>query len=578
MEVAPIYVLYGSETGTAEELSERLYRKLNRLGYRVLTLPMDEFDTQKLIEPLLCVFICSTTGQGEMPLNMRKFWKFLLRKRLPMDLLDDMQYAVFGCGDTSYARYNWASKKLDSRLRQLGAQSFCPRGEGDEQHAQGVEGGFAYWCTHLCSALATVKTPSQPALRDSDIIPPSFSIIRFDSSHELSKEPLHTRGMIPSTLQQNKRITADNHWQDVRKVVLSIPKSVSWKPGDIAVLYSWNDDESVHKFLRCLKWDSFADHSVLITSNIQERKIPWLPNPLTVFNLVKYVISIHSVPNRTFFEYAAQFTDDDLHKERLLEFASLEGLDDYYDYVTRPRRTLIETLQEFHSVHIPFEYALDALPIIRGRQYSIANRCDQSEGKLELLIALVKYQTILKEPRQGICSRWLVNLHQGLPFHIDILPGFLSLPYTSERPLIAVGPGTGVAPLRCLIQERINLNLKNNALFFGCRRESMDYLLREDWESLKNAGDLQVYCAFSRDQEKKVYVQHKIQEQEEIIYHSLREKGGMVCICGSSGSMPNAVRDAIAGIISKYSGESISEGYEFLKKLEKERRFFQETW
>ncbi|CAB36512.3 CIA machinery NADPH-dependent diflavin oxidoreductase Tah18 [Schizosaccharomyces pombe] len=584
MKNSHIYILYGSETGTAEGLAESLFRSLTRMGYDVLVNSMDDFNLENLLRPLQCVFICSTTGQGEMPLNMRKFWRFLLRKKLPNTFLNDMQYAVFGCGDTSYTRFNWASKKLDSRLRQLGAQSFSSRGEGDEQHPDGVEGVFAYWCNHLYSQLAAIKTPSRPAFGEFDLLPPSFQIIIDESlgckvkGFEDNNIVRHSRGKIEATLVHNKRISNIKHWQDVRHLAFKIPNFERWKPGDVAVLYPWNDDMSVNSFIECMGWESIKYSPLIISSNVAERKLPWFPNILNVFNLVKYVLSIHSVPSRTFFEMASHFSNNKMHKERLQEFSSYKNIDDYYDYTTRPRRTVLETLQEFKSVQIPIEYALDAFPVIRGRQYSIANRCDNSTGILELAVALVKYQTILKSPRQGICSRWICDLHENTSFNIDILPGFLNLSYQSNKPLIMVGPGTGVAPLRALIQERIYNGLKENLLFFGCRNKSMDFLFEKDWEKYTEEGTLKLFCAFSRDQEKKKYVQHSIQENGELVYNLLNEKDGMFFVSGSSGKMPSSVKDAIAGIVSKYSGCSISDGYSFVTSLEKKNRYYQETW
>jgi sulfite reductase alpha subunit-like flavoprotein len=90
-----------------------------------------------LIEEPLVIFVCSTTGQGVEPRNMTKLWKTLLRADLPEDLFDGMDFAVFGLGDSSYARYNWAAKKLQRRLQSLGAREIWERGDADDQHYLG---------------------------------------------------------------------------------------------------------------------------------------------------------------------------------------------------------------------------------------------------------------------------------------------------------------------------------------------------------------------------------------------------------------------------------------------------------
>lgn len=85
----------------------------------------------------LVVFVVSTTGQGEVPKNGRKFWKGLLRRQLPPGCLAAVQFTTFGLGDSSYSKFNWAARKLHKRLEQLGACEFYPRGEADERHDDG---------------------------------------------------------------------------------------------------------------------------------------------------------------------------------------------------------------------------------------------------------------------------------------------------------------------------------------------------------------------------------------------------------------------------------------------------------
>jgi sulfite reductase alpha subunit-like flavoprotein len=99
-----VLILFGSETGCAEEVAQRIARESQRRHYSVRIQAMDEYDRAQLVQEPLVIFVCSTTGQGEEPSNMKQFWKFLLRKSLPPDALSDLQYAVFGLGDSSYAR------------------------------------------------------------------------------------------------------------------------------------------------------------------------------------------------------------------------------------------------------------------------------------------------------------------------------------------------------------------------------------------------------------------------------------------------------------------------------------------
>ncbi|EEB05946.2 NADPH-dependent diflavin oxidoreductase [Schizosaccharomyces japonicus yFS275] len=587
-----ILVLYGSETGTAQDLAESLWRELTRNGYDVAVECLDDLDLKRIISRVLCIFICSTTGQGEVPRNMKTFWRFLLRKRLPSDFLDCMQYAVFGCGDSSYARFNWTAKKLDRRLQQLGANRICLRGEGDEQHELGVPGLFAYWLTHLNAAIARYRTPNRPALTKDALLEPVFDI-RFLSpsvdESDLADLSLTKDHLSPSTfkctervnyaiVEENNRMTAPDHWQDVRHVKLRLPASVSWSAGDIAVLYPCNDDTSVIWFLKRMGWYKFAAEPITVQTKPNGKPLGWLPSPLTPYTLVKYMLSLHSMPSRAFFEYAAHFADNDLHRERLAEFADNAHIEEYYNYVTRPRRTLIETLQEFDSLRVPFHYALDVFPLMKGRQYSIASACHPEDNTLELAIALVRFKTRMHGDREGVCSRWLKDVKPGTELSIDILKAASKLDINSPSPFVMIGPGTGVAPMRLLVQHRVSNGLTNNVLVFGCRNKEKDFLFQKEWEAYSAQKQLELYCAFSRDQDKKHYVQNVIREHGERFFDLIYNQKAIVCVCGSSGKMPTAVREAIATIVSKYLDGKYSTGNDYLLTMEKEKRFYQETW
>lgn len=150
-------ILYGSQTGTAQDLAERLYRESKMFHFVGPVLAMDNFDVSQLINEQLVLFVCSTTGQGEEPDNMKMFWKFLLRKSLPADSLRSMRFAVLGLGDSGYAKFNFVAKRLNRRLLQLGGQQLIPAGLCDDQHDMGSSGVSMPWIADLWSALLEVS-------------------------------------------------------------------------------------------------------------------------------------------------------------------------------------------------------------------------------------------------------------------------------------------------------------------------------------------------------------------------------------------------------------------------------------
>lgn len=164
-----------------------------------------------------------------------------------------------------------------------------------------------------------------------------------------------------------------------------------------------------------------------------------------------------------------------------------------------------------------------------------------------------------------------------------------SLPSPPQSlPLILVGPGTGCAPFRGFVEER-ELQRKSGPtapvlFFFGCRNEKHDFLYKTFWEShSKSQGILSedmgggFYVAFSRDQPKKVYVQHKMREQSTRIWNLLSE-GAAIYVAGSSDKMPADVFSTFEEIICKENGVSSEASVRWLRALEKAGKYHVEAW
>lgn len=124
-----LVILYGSQTGTAQEISENIWRQSRCRNLKGPVKSMDEYKIEGLVREQFVVFVCSTTGVGEEPDNMKTFWKFLLRKSLPGNSLCNLKFAVLGLGDSSYVKFNFVAKKLHKRLLQLGATCLQDVGE-----------------------------------------------------------------------------------------------------------------------------------------------------------------------------------------------------------------------------------------------------------------------------------------------------------------------------------------------------------------------------------------------------------------------------------------------------------------
>ncbi|KAG4306177.1 hypothetical protein PORY_000165 [Pneumocystis oryctolagi] len=373
-------------------------------------------------------------------------------------------------------------------------------------------------------------------------------------------------------------MTARDHWQDVRHVVLDLQDlSIECCPGDHVVLYPCNPANDVEVLLECVGWSGIADMPLSIFSR-RAGENALVSSGVTLRFLFTNVLDFLSVPHRSFFEFLVHFTDDENFVEKIRYFCTADGQEDLYNYVNRPRRTMLEVIQDFSPLNIPLDYIFDVFPVMRGRKFSIANSLKVNPGQIHLCIAIVKYKTVLKKFRYGVCTRWISTLSEGTEIKIGFSSGTLKKIESCSTPVVMVGPGTGVSPLRSLIQERIFEGCKNNVLFFGCRSEYKDFLFKDEWIEYCNNGNLTLFTAFSRDQDEKRYVQHVIEEKSEILYDYLYNQKGVFYLSGNSRLMPEAVKQSILNVLMKEGNFTVEQSNAYFLQMKKEGRYLQETW
>ena len=424
----------------------------------------------------------------------------------------------------------------------------------------------------------------------------------------------HDQQYLHVTLKENKRLTPETHWQDVRQLEFGSSSNSSYSPGDVLTIFPKNQSGDVDKLLSLMEWTAVADEELTFVrnsaSNAHESYLPppidfrHTPTPMTLRSILTNNLDLTAIPKRSLFSLIAHFTKDQMQKERLLDFTKPEYIDELYDYTSRPRRSILEVLQEFDTVKIPWQWAAKVLPELRGRQFSIASggqlKADpHGHSRFELLVAIVRYKTVIKKIREGVCTRYLAALDPGSSLDVLLQKGSLGVTRVqAARPLVMIGPGTGIAPIRSLIWERLQwgaelsrpphalsngdtaneLHIGEMALFFGCRNKEADYFYQYEWEEMQSHLPLRVFTAFSRDQKQKIYVQDLIKEQSGLVYRLLHESLGMVYVCGSSGQMPKAVRSALIQVFLEHGDMQQEDAEAYLLAMEKEGRYRQETW
>jgi len=634
-------VLYGTETGTSQDLAEEIGRCLERLFFDSQVVELDTVSYRSLPLFDIAVFVVSTTGQGDFPANARKFWTSLLRKKLSATTLSGIDYAVVGLGDSSYPQFNFAARKLDKRLKQLGARPLLDACEADEQGDEGTDGAFLSWLPTFRNTLLArfplphglEPIPKEALLPSKRRLAPAPAVGQSSpnaqpSPNAQSQSTVTSSDSFSVVLEQNKRVTPREHWQDVRFLSLRTSRPIDYMPGDALAISPRNMPEDVATLIMLMNWEEMADVPLILGSTrkaCRASKDLSPPNPfpheeMTVRKLLTEYLDINAIPRRSFFAAIAHYTSDAMHKERLLEFTDPQYLDEYYDYATRPRRSILEILQEFDTVKIPWEEATNVFPTLRPRQFSIASggALKHADGstRFELLVAIVKYRTIIRRIREGVCTKYLAQLPVGTTLQVSLKTEgrFSTAADLAGKSHILIGAGTGIAPLRALIHEKAwgPPSGADTVLIFGCRNEKADYFFHDEWSLLSGTSTsgngpclpLRVITAFSRDQRAKMYVQDRVREHGELLWRLLRHDEATVIVCGASGQMPKAVRQALVDVLvtrgtttrtergdrtgregttdkegeSEEHIETDQDAERYLARLEKVGRYKQETW
>ncbi|KAK9386900.1 hypothetical protein V1515DRAFT_603337 [Lipomyces mesembrius] len=604
----PVAIVYFSETGTAQSLADHLRKQLLRLHFQALVL--DAEDVERVMTVLfagghdehrpIVVLMCATTGNGEIPRRARRLWKLLLRRKLTSATCAGLLFTSFGLGDTAYARFNWAAKKVHKRILQLGGQELCTRGEGDDSASGGIEGGYATWEPILLSSLLDLYplTDGLERIPDDILLPPELEVRILESSEsKVSPGTLLESRVTPATrlgtVTVNDRITPPTHFQDTRQFKFAFEENHTESqhviPGATVLIYAQNDPEAVSALISSQGWDHIADHLISVPTAVQK----WATtNPLTLKSLLTYHLDLNAVPRAAFFETLSYFSrGNEQQAEKLKEFADAtneEYTQDRYDYADRPRRSALECLLEFESVKIPVAYILEVFGTLRPRQFSIAG---WSNGQIELLITVVKYKTILRRIRHGVCTKYISGLKPGDKFLYEIAQP-QSKPPPMDKPVVLIGPGTGVAPLRALLIERFKRGIDMpSMLVFGSRSRIADFYYEDEWKAATLAQEqidengimtlsgpkCTIVACFSRDGNSTRYVQQVLKRDDiaREVGRLLAHEGGYVWVCGSKGNMPRAVRSAIEEAIETVIG---SNGGNAVAEMDKLGRYLEETW
>lgn len=545
-----VTVLYGSQTGNSKKVAQLAADQVRGRGWEATVADLNDYPVKNLKDEKIVLLAVSTQGEGEPPAAAEEFYKWLNGPRAPK--LAGLQFSVCALGDKSYQYFCQTGKDFDARLEALGATRLTDRADCDVDYEATAEA----WVHAILEkvetfANATVKIPAAVVNGNgsgvllADPAPVHTSVFNRKNPFEapiLEKIPLNGRGSTKET------------WH----LELSLEGSgLHYQPGDALGVYASNSVALVQEVL----YLAMLNGSKVVT--FEGKTAPFR-------DILKNEVELTVITRDVLDKYAKWVNSAPL-KEILADPAALKNF--------LWGRNVADLLREFPAA-LSEETLLTLLRKLPPRMYSIASSLEAHPDEVHLTVAAVRYD-FAGRPHQGVASTFLADrVDAGDSVQVFVEENeYFKLPADDATDIIMVGPGTGVAPFRAFVEEREARGSKGrNWLFFGNPHFETDFLYQTEWLNHLKRGTLdRLDVAFSRDQQQKIYVQHRLAERSKMIFDRL-ENGAHFYVCGDKNRMAADVQQAVLQIISKETGKDDMFAVEYLKNLKKQRRYLEDVY
>lgn len=539
-----VTILYGSQTGNAQGLSEDAGKKLTSRGFDVTVSSMSDFKPKQLKKVSNLLIVVSTHGEGDPPDNAITFHEFMLGKRAPK--LDDLRFSVLALGDTSYEFFCKTGADFDQRLEELGATRLHPRVDCDLDFDEPAE----EWLTGVINGLSEAQESGTTA-------PAQDTTAESTDTVYSRTNPFHAEVL------ENINLNGRGSNKETRHLELSLEGSgLEFKPGDSLGVYPENDPALVDMLINEMKWN--AEEQVVV--NKKGESLPLKDALISHFEI--------TVLSKPFLEKAAKLSEN----ESLQDLLSPGKEDQVKEYILG--RDLLDLVSDYGPWNSTVQEFVSILRKMPSRLYSISSSLNANPEEVHLTIGSVRYESFGRQ-RNGVCSILCSErLEPGdtLPVYIQHNENF-KLPENPETPIIMVGPGTGIAPFRSFMQEREEIEAEGKSwLFFGEQYFMSDFLYQIEWQKwLKDGVLTKMDVAFSRDTEKKVYVQHRLKEHSKELFEWLQQ-GAVLYVCGDEKNMAHDVQNTLIEMIEKEGNMNREQAEAYLADMQQQKRYQRDVY
>jgi cytochrome P450/NADPH-cytochrome P450 reductase len=569
-------IYYGSNMGSSEELAQRLGEQGRRMGFVTRVAALDE--AVEALPNSGVVLIVTATYNGMPPDNALRFAAWIKSEKFRAD---GLRFAVLGCGNTQWKTFQAFPREIDRILSERGGIRLLKAGEAD------ANADFENGCEQF------TRNFWKETFEELDMELPTRIVTRPSSRRYQVQVVQHSplRPLHASYQAKSFRVTANHELQKVtddggserstRHIELQLPEGMGYRVGDHLGVFAHNRDHVVEAVAARL---GFATDT-LVTLEQSQNDGGFLPTgrPVALGKILREYIELQEVVSRRHLETLASCCLLLPERQTLLSWAqdTEAGNELYQKEVLNKRRSIYDILCAFPTCQLPLDAFLDMAAPIRPRYYSISSSPLTQPKTVSLTVGVIAAPSLAQNGTfKGVCSSYLQSREPG-----DAIFAFVkaptqpfTLPDEPTRPIIMVGPGTGFAPFRGFLQERLALKNKGQTLgpaylFFGCRRAEQDFIYQSEMEAFHKEGIVNLQLAFSHDVQSGFrYVQDRIWEQRDSLW-KLLEADAVIYVCGDGLHMAPDVRATFLRVHAEKTKASPETSEAWLRKREDTQRY-----
>ncbi|MFN8253269.1 MAG: flavodoxin domain-containing protein [Ferruginibacter sp.] len=514
-----ITIVYGTETGNSKKLATSFAAKAkqNRISAKVIG--MDQYRLTDLTKEEYLLAVISTHGEGEPPAAAKPFYDHIHNNGFR---LDKLKYSVLALGDTSYPLFCKTGEDVDAQLNKLGGNRIAPIQKCDVDYDEDADKWFN----------SIIKNLEAPA---ADTPAPVAAV----TAAPAKKGKQQYAGKVLHTVNLNDRGSNKETYH-----IEIAAEGIEYQCGDSIGIVPENDSQLVTDIIAKVNLDG-------------NKSLEFKKEKVAIYELLKRKINIVHLTERLVQQYATATGHT----------------------IPAGRYDLLDLLNQYPVKNaVQFEEILVTLNAMSPRLYTIASSPAAHEGEVHIVVVKDRFE-VNGKIKHGLCSDYLskIKLNGTQQFFVQPNKRF-RLP-AENKDIIMVGPGTGIAAFRSFLAERDATGATGrNWLFFGEQYFTSDFLYQTEIQNWFETGVLnKVSLAFSRDQQEKIYVQHKMQQQGAELYQWL-EGGASFFVCGKKHPMSTDVEETLLQIIQQHGNKTVEEAKQYLHKMEEEGRYEKDVY